>query len=106
MGVSHFLVDKASATQWLCLVILSLAGSLSVGQRSRSSSFGEQAGGQKEAGSKEESNNNVLKVRAIAPHTAGSNPTLLQFGLGDIVIVLIPEAQNGWLYGRLEGTST
>ncbi|XP_015261457.1 PREDICTED: brain-specific angiogenesis inhibitor 1-associated protein 2-like protein 2, partial [Gekko japonicus] len=84
----------------------SSASSLSTGQRSRSSSFGEKAGEGKEVGSKEESNNNVLKVRTIAPHSAGSNRTLLQFGLGDVVIVLIPEAQNGWLYGRLEGTST
>ncbi|XP_077195625.1 BAR/IMD domain-containing adapter protein 2-like 2 isoform X1 [Paroedura picta] len=84
----------------------SSASSLSTGQRSRSGSFGEQPGGGKEAGSKEESNNNVLRVRAIAPYSAGSNRTLLQFSLGDVVIVLIPEAQNGWLYGRLEGTST
>ncbi|XP_053107397.1 brain-specific angiogenesis inhibitor 1-associated protein 2-like protein 2 [Hemicordylus capensis] len=81
-------------------------GSLSTGQRSRSSSFGDQVAGGAEAGSKEGSNNNVLKVQAIAPHSAGSNRTLLQFSLGDIVTVLIPEAQNGWLYGKLEGTST
>uniref|UniRef100_A0ACB8FMT6 Uncharacterized protein n=1 Tax=Sphaerodactylus townsendi TaxID=933632 RepID=A0ACB8FMT6_9SAUR len=84
----------------------SSAGSLSTSQRSCSGSFGEQAGGGKEGGSKEENSNNMLKVRAIAPHSAGSNRTLLQFSLGDIVIVLIPEAQNGWLYGRLEGTTT
>ncbi|KAJ6650554.1 hypothetical protein lerEdw1_005961, partial [Lerista edwardsae] len=48
----------------------------------------------------------TLKVQAIAPHSAGSNRTLLQFSQGDVVTVLIPEAQNGWLYGRLEGTAT
>ncbi|XP_062990666.1 brain-specific angiogenesis inhibitor 1-associated protein 2-like protein 2 [Elgaria multicarinata webbii] len=82
------------------------AGSLSTGQRSRSSSFGEQAAGRAQPGGKEENSNGVLKVQAIAPHTAGSNQTLLQFNLGDVVTVLIPEAQNGWLYGKLEATST
>ncbi|XP_061438702.1 brain-specific angiogenesis inhibitor 1-associated protein 2-like protein 2 [Rhineura floridana] len=80
-------------------------GSLSTGQRSRSSSFGEQAARRAEAGGKEGNSNSMLKVQAIAPHLTGSNQTLLQFSLGDVVTVLIPEAQNGWLYGKLEGTS-
>uniref|UniRef100_A0A8D2LUW2 BAR/IMD domain containing adaptor protein 2 like 2 n=1 Tax=Varanus komodoensis TaxID=61221 RepID=A0A8D2LUW2_VARKO len=82
-----------------------LAGSLSTGQRSRSSSFGEQAAGRAEAEGKAEKSNSTLKVQAIASHAAGSNQTLLQFSLGDIVTVLIPESQNGWLYGKLDGTS-
>ncbi|XP_008047361.1 brain-specific angiogenesis inhibitor 1-associated protein 2-like protein 2 [Carlito syrichta] len=32
--------------------------------------------------------------------------TLLRFSAGDVVEVLVPEAQNGWLYGKLEGSST
>ncbi|KAF7240572.1 Brain-specific angiogenesis inhibitor 1-associated protein 2-like protein 2 [Varanus komodoensis] len=80
-------------------------GSLSTGQRSRSSSFGEQAAGRAEAEGKAEKSNSTLKVQAIASHAAGSNQTLLQFSLGDIVTVLIPESQNGWLYGKLDGTS-
>ncbi|XP_072856205.2 BAR/IMD domain-containing adapter protein 2-like 2 [Pogona vitticeps] len=81
-------------------------GSLSIGQRSRSSSFGEKTtGGRAETGSKEGSRNSGLKVQAIVPHVAGSNPTLLQLNPGDVVSVLVPEAQNGWLYGKLEGTS-
>uniref|UniRef100_A0A8C3XTV4 BAR/IMD domain containing adaptor protein 2 like 2 n=1 Tax=Chelydra serpentina TaxID=8475 RepID=A0A8C3XTV4_CHESE len=74
----------------------SSAGSLSAGQRSRSSSFGERAGG----------GGSMLRVQAIVPHSAGANRTLLGFNLGDVITVLIPEAQNGWLYGKLEGSST
>ncbi|KAJ7330095.1 hypothetical protein JRQ81_016269 [Phrynocephalus forsythii] len=82
-------------------------GSLSVGQRPRSSSFGEKTtGGRAETESKERSRNSGLKVQAIAPHVAGSNPTLLELKPGDIVSVLVPEAQNGWLYGKLESAST
>ncbi|XP_038263108.1 brain-specific angiogenesis inhibitor 1-associated protein 2-like protein 2 [Dermochelys coriacea] len=74
----------------------SSAGSLSAGQRSRSSSFGEQARG----------GSNVLRVQTIVPHSTGTNRTLLGFNPGDIITVLIPKAQNGWLYGKLEGSST
>lgn len=70
---------------------------------SRSNSFGEQAATRAEADSKE--GNHLLKVLAIMPHVTGSNQTLLPFGPGDVVTVLLPEAQNGWLYGKLEGTS-
>ncbi|EMP27029.1 Brain-specific angiogenesis inhibitor 1-associated protein 2-like protein 2 [Chelonia mydas] len=70
-------------------------GSLPASQRSRSSSFGERAGG----------GSNVFRVQTIVPHSAGTNRTLLGFNLGDIITVLIPEAQNGWLYGKLEGSS-
>uniref|UniRef100_A0A8C0IVG7 BAR/IMD domain containing adaptor protein 2 like 2 n=1 Tax=Chelonoidis abingdonii TaxID=106734 RepID=A0A8C0IVG7_CHEAB len=82
-------------TPWLLL-----AGSASAGQRLRSSSFGERAGGDAGGGS------SVLRVQAIVPHSAGTNCTLLGFNFGDIIMVLIPEAQNGWLYGKLEGSST
>uniref|UniRef100_A0A674IK00 BAR/IMD domain containing adaptor protein 2 like 2 n=1 Tax=Terrapene triunguis TaxID=2587831 RepID=A0A674IK00_9SAUR len=78
----------------------SSAGSLSAGQRSRSSSFGERAGGDAGGGG------SVLRVQAIVPHSAGANRTLLGFNFGDVITVLIPEAQNGWLYGKLEGSST
>uniref|UniRef100_A0A8C8S7M1 BAR/IMD domain containing adaptor protein 2 like 2 n=1 Tax=Pelusios castaneus TaxID=367368 RepID=A0A8C8S7M1_9SAUR len=71
-------------------------GSLSAGQCSRSSSFGEQTG----------RGGNVLRVQAIVPHSTGANHTLLRFNLGDVITVLIPDAQNGWLYGKLEGSST
>lgn len=40
------------------------------------------------------------------PHTTGANRTLLRFEPGDVIAVLMPEAQNGWLYGKLEGSST
>ncbi|XP_034259170.1 brain-specific angiogenesis inhibitor 1-associated protein 2-like protein 2 isoform X1 [Pantherophis guttatus] len=72
---------------------------------SRSNSFGEQAARRVEAGSKEGNSSHLFKVQAIVPHVTGSNQTLLPFGIGDVVTVLLPEAQNGWLYGKLEGTS-
>uniref|UniRef100_A0A8C4VED4 BAR/IMD domain containing adaptor protein 2 like 2 n=1 Tax=Gopherus evgoodei TaxID=1825980 RepID=A0A8C4VED4_9SAUR len=77
-------------TPWLLL-----AGLVSAGQRSRSSSFGEHVGG----------GSSVLRVQAIMPHSAGTNRTLLGFNFGDVITVLIPEVQNGWLYGKLEGSS-
>ncbi|XP_030402042.1 brain-specific angiogenesis inhibitor 1-associated protein 2-like protein 2 [Gopherus evgoodei] len=73
----------------------SSAGLVSAGQRSRSSSFGEHVGG----------GSSVLRVQAIMPHSAGTNRTLLGFNFGDVITVLIPEVQNGWLYGKLEGSS-
>ncbi|XP_063164537.1 brain-specific angiogenesis inhibitor 1-associated protein 2-like protein 2 isoform X2 [Candoia aspera] len=82
----------------------SSAGSASPGL-SRSSSFGEQAARRADAGSKEGNSSTLLRAQALVPHVAGSNQTLLQFSAGDVVTVLIPEAQNGWLYGKLEGTS-
>ncbi|XP_074840002.1 BAR/IMD domain-containing adapter protein 2-like 2 isoform X2 [Carettochelys insculpta] len=71
----------------------------SAGSLSRSSSFGEPAG--REAGG----GGRALRVQAIVPHSAGANHTLLGFNMEDVVTVLSPEAQNGWLYGRLEGSS-
>uniref|UniRef100_A0A667YJ85 BAR/IMD domain-containing adapter protein 2-like 1 n=1 Tax=Myripristis murdjan TaxID=586833 RepID=A0A667YJ85_9TELE len=49
--------------------------------------------------------NNIVKrprVRTIFPHTAGSNNTLLSFDEGDIIILLIPDEKDGWMYGELE----
>ncbi|KAB0394947.1 hypothetical protein E2I00_013085, partial [Balaenoptera physalus] len=46
------------------------------------------------------------RVRALVSHSEGANHTLLRFSAGDVVEVLVPEAQNGWLYGKLEGSST
>ncbi|XP_047465758.1 brain-specific angiogenesis inhibitor 1-associated protein 2-like protein 1a isoform X1 [Mugil cephalus] len=44
------------------------------------------------------------KVRTIFPHTAGNNETLLSFDDGDIIVLLIQEEKDGWLYGELERT--
>lgn len=63
-------------------------------QRSRSNSFGERLGG-----------GGARRVRALVSHSEGANHTLLRFSAGDVVEVLVPEAQNGWLYGKLEGSS-
>ncbi|XP_060245043.1 brain-specific angiogenesis inhibitor 1-associated protein 2-like protein 2 isoform X2 [Meriones unguiculatus] len=63
-------------------------------QRSGSNSFGERLGG-----------GGARRVRALVSHSEGANHTLLRFSAGDVVEVLVPEAQNGWLYGKLEGSS-
>ncbi|CAB1338306.1 unnamed protein product [Coregonus sp. 'balchen'] len=44
------------------------------------------------------------RVRTIFPHTAGNNNTLLSFDDGDIIMLLIQEEKDGWLYGELENT--
>nr|XP_003470415.1 brain-specific angiogenesis inhibitor 1-associated protein 2-like protein 2 [Cavia porcellus] len=64
-------------------------------QRSRSNSFGERPGG----------GGGARRVRALVSHSEGANHTLLRFSAGDVVEVLVPEAHNGWLYGKLEGSS-
>ncbi|KAM7386788.1 hypothetical protein PAMA_009421 [Pampus argenteus] len=49
--------------------------------------------------------NNIVKrphVRTIFPHTAGNNNTLLSFDEGDVIILLIPDEKDGWMYGELE----
>uniref|UniRef100_A0A7N8XTJ2 BAR/IMD domain containing adaptor protein 2 like 1b n=1 Tax=Mastacembelus armatus TaxID=205130 RepID=A0A7N8XTJ2_9TELE len=51
--------------------------------------------------------NNMVKrprVRTIFPHTAGNNSTLLSFDEGDVIILLIPDERDGWMYGELEKT--
>ncbi|OXB77520.1 UNVERIFIED_CONTAM: hypothetical protein H355_015812 [Colinus virginianus] len=68
---------------------------------SRSGSFGEAS-----SSSEGRRRSSTVRVQAIAPHTTGANRTLLRFDPGDVITVLMPEAQNGWLYGKLEGSST
>uniref|UniRef100_A0A672FJ72 BAR/IMD domain-containing adapter protein 2-like 1 n=1 Tax=Salarias fasciatus TaxID=181472 RepID=A0A672FJ72_SALFA len=49
--------------------------------------------------------NNMVKrprVRTIFPHTAGNNNTLLSFDEGDVIVLLIPDERDGWMYGELE----
>ncbi|KAG8436310.1 hypothetical protein GDO86_007422 [Hymenochirus boettgeri] len=72
-------------------------------QLTRSSSFGEVAVAAVAAAAASASNR---QVQAIVEHNTGGNRTLLQFSKGDIITVLVPEARNGWLYGKLEGVST
>lgn len=71
-------------------------------QRSRSNSFGERLGGGVGGGG----GGGARRVRALVSHSEGANHTLLRFSAGDVVEVLVPEAQNGWLYGKLEGSSS
>ncbi|XP_010709366.2 brain-specific angiogenesis inhibitor 1-associated protein 2-like protein 2 isoform X2 [Meleagris gallopavo] len=70
------------------------------GRVSRSGSFGEAS-----SSSEGRRRGGTVRVQAIAPHTTGANRTLLRFDPGDVITVLMPEAQNGWLYGKLEGSS-
>ncbi|XP_028266902.1 brain-specific angiogenesis inhibitor 1-associated protein 2-like protein 1b [Parambassis ranga] len=49
--------------------------------------------------------NNIVKrprVRTIFPHAATNNSTLLSFEEGDIIVLLIPDERDGWMYGELE----
>lgn len=84
-----------------CLILAPLpAGLLPTGRTSRSGSFGEASGsseGRRRSG--------TARVQAIVPHASGANRTLLQFDPGDVITVLMPDAQNGWLYGKLEGST-
>ncbi|XP_007519387.2 brain-specific angiogenesis inhibitor 1-associated protein 2-like protein 2 [Erinaceus europaeus] len=66
-------------------------------QRFRSNSFGERPGG---------GGGGARRVRALVSHSEGANHTLLRFSAGDVVEVLVPQAQNGWLYGKLEGSNS
>ncbi|XP_064420076.1 brain-specific angiogenesis inhibitor 1-associated protein 2-like protein 2 [Latimeria chalumnae] len=78
--------------QFLCFyneLLSSLTGSVS-DTISRSSSLGNLAG--------------CPSVQAMISHSAGSNRTLLSFKKGNVITVLVPEARNGWLYGKLEET--
>uniref|UniRef100_A0A8C0IAL7 BAR/IMD domain containing adaptor protein 2 like 2 n=1 Tax=Bubo bubo TaxID=30461 RepID=A0A8C0IAL7_BUBBB len=71
------------------------------GRTSRSGSFGEAS-----SGSEGRRRSGTARVQAIVPHATGTNRTLLRFDPGDVIMVLMPDAQNGWLYGKLEGSST
>ncbi|KAM9245592.1 BAR/IMD domain-containing adapter protein 2-like 2 [Leptosomus discolor] len=77
------------------------ASLLPTGRTSRSGSFGEAS-----SGSESRRRSGTVRVQAIVPHTTGANRTLLRFDPGDVITVLMPDAQNGWLYGKLEGSST
>ncbi|XP_007939947.1 brain-specific angiogenesis inhibitor 1-associated protein 2-like protein 2 [Orycteropus afer afer] len=72
-------------------------------QRSRSNSFGERPGSGGSGGS---GSGGTRRVRALVSHSEGANHTLLRFSAGDVVEVLVSQAQNGWLYGKLEGSSS
>ncbi|XP_041033401.1 brain-specific angiogenesis inhibitor 1-associated protein 2-like protein 2 [Carcharodon carcharias] len=63
------------------------------GRLSRSGSLGEKINAM-----------NSPRVQAIVSYTAGGNQTMLSFEKGEIIAILVPEAKNGWLYGKLEGT--
>ncbi|KFW05472.1 Brain-specific angiogenesis inhibitor 1-associated protein 2-like 2, partial [Fulmarus glacialis] len=77
------------------------ASLLPTGRTSRSGSFGEAS-----SSSEGRRRSGPARVQAIVPHATGANRTLLRFDPGDIITVLMPDAQNGWLYGKLEGSST
>ncbi|KAM9324079.1 BAR/IMD domain-containing adapter protein 2-like 2 [Gastrophryne carolinensis] len=70
--------------------------------RARSSSFGEVAVAAVAAAVA----TGNRKVRAIVDHNPGGNHTMLQFSKGDVITVLVPEARNGWLYGKLDSLAT
>ncbi|XP_032869267.1 brain-specific angiogenesis inhibitor 1-associated protein 2-like protein 2 isoform X1 [Amblyraja radiata] len=44
------------------------------------------------------------RVQAVISHAAVRNQSMLNFEKGDIVTILVPEAKNGWLFGKLEGS--
>uniref|UniRef100_A0A8C5WU59 BAR/IMD domain-containing adapter protein 2 n=1 Tax=Laticauda laticaudata TaxID=8630 RepID=A0A8C5WU59_LATLA len=44
------------------------------------------------------------RVQAIFSHSAGGNSTLLNFQEGDIILLLVTEAKDGWHYGENETT--
>ncbi|XP_053307851.1 brain-specific angiogenesis inhibitor 1-associated protein 2-like [Spea bombifrons] len=44
------------------------------------------------------------RVQAVFSHTAGENSNLLNFQEGDIILLLVPEARDGWHYGENEAT--
>ncbi|XP_069824997.1 BAR/IMD domain-containing adapter protein 2-like 2 [Dendropsophus ebraccatus] len=71
--------------------------------RTRSSSFGEVAVAAVAAAATNVGNR---KVQAIVDHKPGGNPTMLQFTKGSVITVLVSEARNGWLYGKLDALST
>ncbi|XP_061701212.1 brain-specific angiogenesis inhibitor 1-associated protein 2-like protein 1 isoform X2 [Syngnathoides biaculeatus] len=42
------------------------------------------------------------RVRTIFPHAGGNGDTLLGFEQGDVIVLLIPEEKDGWMYGEME----
>ncbi|ELW58475.1 Brain-specific angiogenesis inhibitor 1-associated protein 2-like protein 2 [Tupaia chinensis] len=91
--LGHARTHTRRALLWVEQAGISVEPSRGDPPRSRSNSFGERPGG-------------ARRVRALVSHSEGANHTLLRFSAGDVVEVLVPEAQNGWLYGKLEGSST
>lgn len=88
---STMLAVPGQCLKCFCSLLLADQGSLGEGtlSRSTSNSSGLNMG-------------RKPRVRTIFPHTAGNNPTLLSFEDGDIIILLIQEERDGWLYGELE----
>lgn len=86
----------------LCHFILLIPGSLG-NFRSRSNSFGEVAVAAVVAAAASAGNR---RVQAIVDHNIKGNSTMLRFSKGDVITVMVPEARNGWLYGRLDSLST
>ncbi|XP_067316015.1 BAR/IMD domain-containing adapter protein 2-like 2 isoform X2 [Pseudorasbora parva] len=43
-------------------------------------------------------------MRALVPHPANANSTLLPFSQGESITLLIKEPRNGWLYGRSDSS--
>ncbi|KAM3914306.1 BAR/IMD domain-containing adapter protein 2-like 2 [Leptodactylus fuscus] len=71
--------------------------------RARSNSFGEVAVAAVVAAATNVGNR---KVQAIVDHKPRGDPTMLQFSKGNVITVMVSEARNGWLYGRLDALST
>ncbi|XP_030053639.1 brain-specific angiogenesis inhibitor 1-associated protein 2 isoform X1 [Microcaecilia unicolor] len=46
------------------------------------------------------------RVQALFSHAAGDSPTLLDFQEGDTILLLVPQARDGWHYGENERTGT
>uniref|UniRef100_A0A8C5Q1B0 BAR/IMD domain containing adaptor protein 2 like 2 n=1 Tax=Leptobrachium leishanense TaxID=445787 RepID=A0A8C5Q1B0_9ANUR len=69
-------------------------------QRTRSNSFGEVAVAAVAAAA---TNSGNKRVQALVDHSTGGNSTLLPFSKGAVITVMVPEARNGWLYGRVDG---
>lgn len=78
------------------LALLPAASLYAPNPHPRAHSFGERPGG---------AGGGARRVRALVAHSEGANHTLLRFSAGDVVEVLVPEPRNGWLYGKLEGSS-
>ncbi|OCT73177.1 brain-specific angiogenesis inhibitor 1-associated protein 2 isoform X2 [Xenopus laevis] len=44
------------------------------------------------------------RVQAVFSHNAAENSTMLNFKEGDIILLLVPEARDGWHYGENDST--
>ncbi|KAJ8345739.1 hypothetical protein SKAU_G00299320 [Synaphobranchus kaupii] len=43
-------------------------------------------------------------MQAVVPHAPSNNPTMLPFSRGEMIMVMVKEPRNGWLYGRVESS--